>query len=371
MALNLPGIENPLFKHSKEFDQGVGTRGTRKGASTLVVALDGSGDFDDIQEAINALPSTGGSVFIKEGTYIITKSININKSYVTIEGTGFSTEIKIKDSTTSDRFWMFYAESKSNISIKNLYLNGNGDNITIGGYFYGVYFYLCNSCRVENCRIEYFSLGDCIYFLLGSGKHLVTNCILGKGTYSVVGGGVRMMAPNSIISNNIIDSPEDFGILFQFSGKCTITGNIVISPYSAGIRIGYGGRGEEDVIVSGNVVSGSVNHSGIFLHAPTGKIIIKGNVLVNNASSGIRLFSADNCIVEGNICEGNAGKGLDLEESDNCIVNGNISEGNDKGLEIDADCDRVIYTGNYIRGNTTNQVIDNGTNTQLGHNITS
>ncbi len=45
-----------------------------------VVALDGTGDFDDIEEAINALPSSGGTIFIKDGTYTITNTITIYKT---------------------------------------------------------------------------------------------------------------------------------------------------------------------------------------------------------------------------------------------------------------------------------------------------
>lgn len=71
MALDLGGMPQ-LFPHSKEFDQGQGN--IRKGAGTFIVADDGSGDFDNIQDAINALPSTGGEIFIKEGTYLIDTS---------------------------------------------------------------------------------------------------------------------------------------------------------------------------------------------------------------------------------------------------------------------------------------------------------
>jgi pectin methylesterase-like acyl-CoA thioesterase len=39
------------------------------GASQLVVAADGSGNFTSVQAAVNAVPATGGSVYVKPGTY--------------------------------------------------------------------------------------------------------------------------------------------------------------------------------------------------------------------------------------------------------------------------------------------------------------
>src|SRR3990167_5690454 len=62
--------------------------------ATKVVATDGTGDFTDIQSAIDALPSDGGVVYIKEGTYIITSTITKASDNIFIMGAGVATIIE-------------------------------------------------------------------------------------------------------------------------------------------------------------------------------------------------------------------------------------------------------------------------------------
>ena len=118
------GVMNRLFSHSYDFDQGVGN--IRKGMATVVVAKDGSGDTADIQDGIDMLPSDGGVVFIKEGTYTVTAAISITKSNVTLQGTGRGTKIassgniKVIDITGAGDY----------IQILNLYVYGSGSGNT-------------------------------------------------------------------------------------------------------------------------------------------------------------------------------------------------------------------------------------------------
>lgn len=93
MVLQLPGIEN-LFPHSKETQTGGGME--RIGQATIIVSLDGTGDTDSIQEAVDMLPADGGEIFIKEGTYDITSPILIDQYWVTITGTGHGTILRNK-----------------------------------------------------------------------------------------------------------------------------------------------------------------------------------------------------------------------------------------------------------------------------------
>jgi hypothetical protein len=45
-------------------------------------------DFTDIQSAINALPPTGGKIFVKAGTYALSQTIRVQQSNVHIQGEG-------------------------------------------------------------------------------------------------------------------------------------------------------------------------------------------------------------------------------------------------------------------------------------------
>jgi len=68
--------------------------------STFVVSPDpAKGDFTTLQDAINALPPTGGKVFVKAGVYPITSTIQITTSNVQIQGEGMGITIFTADST--------------------------------------------------------------------------------------------------------------------------------------------------------------------------------------------------------------------------------------------------------------------------------
>jgi hypothetical protein len=59
----------------------------------LVVAADNTGDYKDVQSAIDALPNTGGMIFVKPGEYVVTKTIKLNKKGVRLIGGGPATRI--------------------------------------------------------------------------------------------------------------------------------------------------------------------------------------------------------------------------------------------------------------------------------------
>src|ERR1700751_5998872 len=57
--------------------------------STFVVSQDPTkGDFTSLQAAINALPASGGKIFVKAGVYNITNAIQIKTSNIHIQGEG-------------------------------------------------------------------------------------------------------------------------------------------------------------------------------------------------------------------------------------------------------------------------------------------
>jgi hypothetical protein len=66
--------------------------------STFVVDINGNGDFTSLQPAIDALPATGGKIFVKAGVYPITSTIRITESNVQIQGEGMGITAFVGDS---------------------------------------------------------------------------------------------------------------------------------------------------------------------------------------------------------------------------------------------------------------------------------
>src|SRR3989339_1397743 len=101
----------------------------------ITVATDGSGDYNcdgtadqtEINEAISNLPSGGGIVRMKKGTYNLTGLVEILKSNVILEGEGASTLIKAANASNLGdivRVGDGSTTAYSNIVIRNLKVDG-------------------------------------------------------------------------------------------------------------------------------------------------------------------------------------------------------------------------------------------------------
>ncbi len=235
-------------------------------AASNVVALDGSGDFDNIQAAIDALPPEGGEVLIKPGNYNISSTIDIDKSDVIIRGSGFNTNI-----TTSASIIVFRIGRNAvanRVLISNLLITGSG-----AGSQWGIVWTNGIDGRVLLCKIN------------------------GVGTNAI-----------------------------------------------------------------------NIEHKGSSGH------IISNNTLVNCGNNGITVSEANDCLIENNLIQDNIDTGIVisnfLDISERNILKSNIITGNDKGISIKSPNLDTLIIGNIVKNNTTNNIIDNGTDTQMAHNIT-
>src|SRR3990167_5952040 len=101
--------ENSTFGSSEGVGGGGGKTATfivgpasNTDSSTYDYKTDGTADEVEIQAAIDALPSTGGEILFREGTYSISASITWNKSSMTFQGMGASTIFKLANSANTE-----------------------------------------------------------------------------------------------------------------------------------------------------------------------------------------------------------------------------------------------------------------------------
>jgi len=210
MVLNLPESFN-LFKRDKR-EKDIGIRKEKRHA-TIIVAKDGTGDTDDIQEAVNLLPPDGGIVHVKEGIYDITSRIFIDNDNVSINGTGRGTKI-----TTSENIQMIYINGKTGVIISNLWLYGAGSgNTTNEGIFnFGGPKVKIHDVWIENC-------GDNgIRVSAGATSTTLVNNII----HDNFGAGIQTFVGVSLLitGNEIFDNAEH-GIYLRDSWDCTINSN--------------------------------------------------------------------------------------------------------------------------------------------------
>lgn len=160
MALNL-GKELTLI-HSNNRNRNEITIFENK-SSEIIVALDGTGDTDDIQEALNMV-TDGGAILIKEGTYNISSSLLFKSNGVELKGIGLNTRIQ-----TTSNITMIDGQGYSHLIIKDLSLTGNNGSSSQKG----IYIPRNEKGQVKNIVIDNITItsmgGDGIIFKVESG----------------------------------------------------------------------------------------------------------------------------------------------------------------------------------------------------------
>jgi len=117
-----------------------------------------------IQEAIDALPDSGGKVLLPPGDITVSSTINITRNWVTIEGTVMGGTNAEEGSRIYAPFagWVFNLGDEGTstylygVQLKNFSIRGSGAD-TNGIYWYGYK----DNCKIENIRMK--SVGTGIY----------------------------------------------------------------------------------------------------------------------------------------------------------------------------------------------------------------
>ncbi|RLE68752.1 MAG: hypothetical protein DRJ45_07535, partial [Thermoprotei archaeon] len=113
---------------------------TKELSNIVYVARDGSGDYNcdgkddqiEINQAIAYINSIGGgTVHLKNGTFVISDSINLSPNLI-FEGEGTEkTTIKIEDGSTKENWATIVGNGISSTTIRNLTIDGNKDNCPV------------------------------------------------------------------------------------------------------------------------------------------------------------------------------------------------------------------------------------------------
>ena len=322
--------------------------------------IDGTDDHVEIQAAITALPSDGGTVLLSEGVYDIGGQIAIS-SHVTLSGMGPSTELVFADDVddrmivNSDR-----VSGNSNIIVENLYIDGNKDGqgaigpvdgfgnagcldfwkvtnltvrncIIVNAWAAGVEAILCNTViisgnRIDNSADDGVGINDQTYYATVS-DNIITNAGVGTSYGNPCGIEVQDGAHEFNLVGNIIEGATADGILVLphatgllcYNG--TISANTILDCVE-GIKIGgVAGQVTHNISVVGNSIDGNGNGNiGILFHQYTKNCTGVGNTITGTQDMGFYVRGVDS-VIQGNNIHDNASKGIKLwAESENNIV---------------------------------------------------
>jgi parallel beta-helix repeat protein len=316
-----------------------------------------------INTAITALPSGGGVVYLVEGTYIVDGSITLN-SNVTLIGSGPSTIIKFKDSTTSGTN-MITATSKNNVGLQNLKLDGNKAN-NAGLNQSGVFLTSVGSgtgtsavagMTANNVNVVNFSK----YGLnIGSGaNHKFSNMTIGQNSDS---GIIDSASPYTTFNNLTIQGNGTNGIE-AYRSDLTITGNLIEGNSGSGMLLNSTGNSA----ISSNTV---VNNAGHGIWVTGNNNTITGNTVQGNTVQGIKV-GGDTTTVTGNMVASNGNIGIDVASDYNNVASNTVTSNGADGVYVESNSNYNNISGNTITSNASSgvEIWNSSINNQVTGNL--
>lgn len=325
--------------------------------STVLVAVDGSGDYDNIQDGIDALPASGGIVYIKEGTYTISASITIAIDNVALKGAGYATIIKIRDNHNLD-INAIEAFNQSYIYIEGLSIDGNKAN-QAAGEMHGVFFDTVAYSKIINCWFENLQEGEGVYLTASTFNVISNNSSINndeRGIFLFDG------SDNNIVIGNICRDNVFSGISLDIASNNSITGNNCYSNTEEGILVHDASNNNT---VTGNNCQDNTQN-GIFVGITVEQNTVTGNNCKDNGENGILVAWGIDDVINGNNCCSNTLNGIliDSTSDDNTITGNRCKDNGVNGIKIgNANCDNNVVSGNHCTGNIGASIVDNGTNT--------
>ena len=280
-------------------------------------------EYSTIQEAIN-VASSGGTIFIKNGTYNENVIVNTTVSLI-----GESVEGTIVDGqNTSDTISL----TADNVEITNLTVTNSNGTYPNSGIFLN---------HVENSIVTGNNVsgnnGHGIFVMWGTNNFIVNNVVTHNAKPGIRVDGSN--APAKVVNNTVGYNQEDGIFLYS-----------VI-----------------DVLVEDNTILDNV-YNGISPQGGSNNTSIRRNLIMSNGWHGIFIATSSNDSISDNNVRLNSQDGIQLYVSSNCDIYGNnITENSWDGIFSDNASDNKIYHNDVI-GNGWHQASIGSTGSSL-HNV--
>lgn len=262
----------------------------------VVVAADGSGNYTDLASAVTALPSTGGMIFVKEGTYALTAAVVIDKPNVLIQGAGALSRFVIDGLAAGIQVDGSGSGSIEGVQIENLGFDwssdpGAGDNAAITvAYAAGT--------KLSDLHIKDtfgITTPHGVVLLEGASDTRVRR-VYGENLERILYGNPSAAAQRGIFdvrgTNCKYGVYLEAGCDFSLITDCDVVGNGGVGSYGV-----YIDAGSDDVVVNACDISAFM----IGVYTDAIGTVVTGSVIHQNLSAGVQLFTASvGCVVRAN-----------------------------------------------------------------------
>lgn len=314
---------------------------------------DGIDDQEQIQKAIDSLPS-GGTVHLLEGTYIISSAINLKNDKV-IQGSGSSTILRLKDNLevdTSIFITDYFNTGSHNISIFNLTLDGNRSN-NVGIICTGLSLRGGRNIKIQNVAIKNCNHG--IYLDCSSNNDPLTNVVILNCSMTYCGAAGLYVPFTASNDSNLINNITISGCLIERNDSygCILPSlsNITVSTIQYNGVAGLDVRGK-NTTVTNNIVN---KNEGPGIIVDSESAYVSGNTVLENGriseDTWANIFVASNsanAIIQNNVCR----KGTTIQT--------------DYGIHIQFASNVLVTNNDCYQGGSTAGIFDEGNNTNFG-----
>jgi len=317
--------------------------------STLVFEDGGSSiafQDSDARVAINQAIENGSSIFITDGTYVITKGGITLKSDTHIRGSSWDALLQLKDGVNSN---LIQGYNKEKITIQNIGLFGN------------------SAVNIHNKDTSESGWG----IVLSDIKHSrVQNCFIQKT--KIHGITVKDGSLNSLITNNHVINPSADGIRVSDSKDLTVANNVIRRHGDTGIIAGRaGGNGSRNVRIVGNHTEDGAS-PGIWV-GMSRNCMVSNNTVKEIGTyfsiDGIRISDGSRLDKFGT-CTGN------IVTNNRVFENGSESDQYDcygiheYGRDTDPGVARNLITDNIVSNNYDGEINTSAPSTRVDDNLT-
>jgi parallel beta-helix repeat protein len=331
------------------------------GASSQVDA----GKYDNIQAALDAVPLSGGTVFIPAGVHLIYEPLRVVTENTVIRGEGTATVIKNMDTNSRPALVLapkgFAKDSRLRlwrIQLSQLRITGS-TNSGHGVLAQGIQEIFLNNITVDHNGGHGIFLDHCYE------NPRVTTCMI---TYNV-NSGLHLVGCHDIVVNANQFEENNDALRCHDGFNLTMNGNNLDDHLRHGVVIEntYGS------VLSGNMIE-ECNGTAVILDRDVYGVTVSANVIAHNMSGGVYALDAHGCsisantftllhtnsiylgpgssrltITGNNFCNSYTGHGIERRPTDRELEKRPIQWDIGTGIEIDK-ASNIVISGNIFAG---------------------
>lgn len=297
--------------------------------ATANFVADGEGDQEEINAAIRALPETGGTVQLTEGTFDIRRvegtlgGVLIERSNVTLAGQGASTKL-IQAPAQETNVIRIIGIGVGHVTIRDLYVDANRDGNPLGA----------GDPNVSHARFEFCGIKAFRTFPGGPGgedTHDITirNCHVVNARSL----GIMLEGPNMHVVDNFLGNAT-YDVVEILTGPGEMRGNY--AEITGRTHVAFGSDRGNHIIMSDNIINVT----------PIGDIDI-----------GFRTWSnSKHHAINGNVIRvekgGKLGRAMDIRGTETAITGNSIHNENEAPLPLYITAGNAVVSGNILENVT-------------------